>query len=330
MGSPPAFRFGAAYAFFLPVLVLAAGCSDPSGPDTPPATREGSIPEDAVKMTPEDDLFPPVLHSQEWLEPVPIPGPLNTAGVEDAPVVSADGSILYFFFTPDASVPAEEQLFDGVTGIWWCQAQGGSWTEPVRAVLASDISLDGPMSLQGDTLWFASIRQGCYMDDGDIFRAWMTPGGWNWMNAGELLNLHYNIGECAVTQDGSYMVCARGPEYGEYGGYDLWELNLSGAEWEPPANLGGDINSPADDGQPAISPDGSELFFTSASTYGYSGPSVFRSVRSGAEWSPPEEIVSNFCGDPAVDMHGNLYFTHVFADSTGQIIETDIYIAARN
>jgi hypothetical protein len=35
-------------------------------------TREEAIPDDAVKMTPETDLFPPQLHSDEYEEPVPI------------------------------------------------------------------------------------------------------------------------------------------------------------------------------------------------------------------------------------------------------------------
>ena len=45
-------------------------------------------------------------------------GPVNTAGAEDSPFVTPDGQTLYFFFTPDVRVPAEQQLLDGVTGIW--------------------------------------------------------------------------------------------------------------------------------------------------------------------------------------------------------------------
>ena len=41
--------------------------------------RLESIPNNAVKMTPEQDLYPPILHSDEFLEPVPMPWPINTA-----------------------------------------------------------------------------------------------------------------------------------------------------------------------------------------------------------------------------------------------------------
>ena len=41
--------------------------------------------------------------------------PVNTSGREDSPFLLPDGQTLYFFFTPDVSIPAEKQLFDGVT-----------------------------------------------------------------------------------------------------------------------------------------------------------------------------------------------------------------------
>jgi len=54
--------------------------------------RQSKIPENAVKATPETDLFPPQLHSNEYAEPVPMPGPVNTAGAEDSPFITPDGS----------------------------------------------------------------------------------------------------------------------------------------------------------------------------------------------------------------------------------------------
>jgi len=61
--------------------------------------RESKIPEDAVKVTPETDLFPPHLHSDKYAEPVPMPGPINTASGEDSPFITPDGSTFYFFFS---------------------------------------------------------------------------------------------------------------------------------------------------------------------------------------------------------------------------------------
>jgi len=54
-------------------LFIIWGCSDVKDPEAgEELTREGSIPEDAVKMTPELDVWPPVTHSSEWDQPVPM------------------------------------------------------------------------------------------------------------------------------------------------------------------------------------------------------------------------------------------------------------------
>ena len=68
------------------VALLLTACSSTEEPDPgPPPTRLEAIPEDAVKMTPETDHFPPRLVAGDFDLPVPLEGPVNTAGVEDAP-----------------------------------------------------------------------------------------------------------------------------------------------------------------------------------------------------------------------------------------------------
>ena len=314
-------------------LCFAAGCGNPAEGGAADG-RGGAIPEGATKITPETDLHPPVVQSGEWNDPVPIAGPVNTAGVEDAPVISSDGTDLYFFFTPDASAPAGEQLTDGYTGVWRCQVSGESWTEPQRVKLSDGLSLDAPMALRMDTLWFASIREGNYGEDGDIWKGWEEGEDWEWINAGELLNGEYDIGECcfASTQYPGMeegMICARSADFGEYGGYDLWRLERLESQWQPPENLGGVVNSSTDDGWPAAHPECDELYITRMSSdLGYPGPSIYRSQLTTAGWSEPIEIVSSYVGDAAVDAAGNLYFTHHYVDSTGSTIETDIYVCS--
>jgi hypothetical protein len=45
--------------------------------------------------------------------------------------------------------------------------------------------------------------------------------------------------------------------------------------------------------------------------------------------SEPEEIISNFAGDPGLDDEGNIYFTHHFFNEAMERIEADIYVAYR-
>ena len=105
--------------FLVFILILACEKNPTEAePTYPDVTREEKIPETAVKMSPETDPHPPVLHLDAWEDPVPLAGPVNTAGAEDSPFIPAGRDELYFFFTPDVRIPPEQQVLDDVTGIY--------------------------------------------------------------------------------------------------------------------------------------------------------------------------------------------------------------------
>ena len=60
-------------------LIILVACQAPA-PAVPLVSISDAIPSDAVKFTPEMDGTPPILHSEEWMQPVPLPGVLTTAG----------------------------------------------------------------------------------------------------------------------------------------------------------------------------------------------------------------------------------------------------------
>jgi hypothetical protein len=128
----------------------------------PDVTREEKIPQSAVKMTPDTDVYPPVLHLNDWETPVPLDGPVNTAGGEDSPFIPEDRDELYFFFTPDVSIPAEKQVLDQVTGIYLSRYINGSWQSPERIWLQDPgkLALDGAEFIQGNTMLFVTAREG--------------------------------------------------------------------------------------------------------------------------------------------------------------------------
>ncbi len=288
--------------------------------------REEAIPPDAVKGTPGNDRFPPVVHDDRWRQPVPMPGSVNTAGAEDAGFVTPDVNALYFFFTPDVDVPASEQVTDGVTGIWCAERTANGWTEPERVVLNDDLALDGAPFVLDDTLWFASFRAGNYRSDGDLWTAMRTGDAWlHWENAGRLLNEEYNVGEMHLTADGTTMYFHRSE--GGHGGLDIWTTELVNGAWTEPVNLGAPVNTPSQDSRPWVSADGSELWFTRSSGMGYPGPAIYRSVKTGGGWSQPEEIISNFAGEPCLDGQGNIYFVHHFYSDDMEMLEADIYVS---
>lgn len=316
--------------FSLCLAGLLAACQPQAG--TPEVRTRADGLSMAIKVDPADDSWPP-LAAAGWTEPAPMPGSVNTAGAEDSPFLSEDGRWFFFVFTPDASIPAQEQLFDGLTGIWVAQREGESWSEPQRVVLAEigEVVLDGCPTLAGNTLYFCSARTDNYRDV-DMFNAeWLGGKAEKWKNLGQQLNVDYGLGEMHVSADGRTIVFAS-QRPGGLGGYDLWTIEWDGQSWGAPFNLGAPVNTAGDENRPYLSSDGQELWYDGPSRLGYPGPAIFRSRRQpGGGWGEPEEIVSQFAGEPNLSADGStLYFVHHYVDSqSGAIIEADIYVSYR-
>jgi len=301
------------------LALLCLACLDNSAPA--PATSRYELIKTA-KVLPETDQYPPILHSPEYAQPVPLDGLVNSAGLEDAPFITPDGKTLFLFFTPDAEKPAGDQVNDGVTGIYVAQKVSGEWGEAHRIQLGNGQALDGCPSFHGNTLWFCSIRAGNHRDI-DIWTAELDGENWEEPeNAGQSLNAILQVGELHLSADGGSIYYHRPGDSGT--GYDLWTAEQTGQGWGNPQPVS-PLNTELDDSRPALTPGGDELWFTRT----YQGtPAIYRSVWSGTEWGEPELIISQFAGEPSLDALGNIYFTHHFFRD-GKMIEADIYIAIK-
>jgi hypothetical protein len=303
------------------LCTLLCGCTQTSVEI--PVDRQQVIPADAVKISPAEDAFPPVLHSQEFDVPIPLPEAVNTAGAEDSPFVTPDGQTLFFFFTPDTSIPAEQQVLDRVTGIYVSRRENGVLA-PARRILLQDrgrLALDGCPFFQGDTLWFCSAREG--YTGVHLFTAQRQESGWtNWQYTGDRIR-DYEVGEMHLTADGKEMYF-HSSRVGVKGGLDLWVTRLDGNGWQDPVNVAV-VNTPSDEGWPFVTEDGRELWFTRI----YQGsPAIFRSEQMANGWGEPVLILSSFAAEPTLDLQGNLYFAHHFIQN-GTLVEADIYYARR-
>lgn len=281
-------------------------------------TRKESIPPDAVKMTPETDLYPPVMHSDEWNMPVPMDTVINTAGGEDSPFIPVDRDELYFFFTPDVSVPAEKQVIDGVSGIYVSEYLNNEW-QPAKKVILQEqgkLALDGAEFVWGDTMLFVSAREG--YTGLHWFSAEFIEGRWsNWQLSD--FNPDYEVGELHINHNELYYHSSR---TGGKGQYDIWKLTRINGEWLNPVNVQA-VNTAELEGWPYLTADGNELWFTRI----YMGsPAIYRSLKLSGEWQPPELIISQFAGEPTLDKDGNIYFVHHFYKND-VMIEADIYVA---
>ena len=278
----------APFVIFL-TMILLFGCIGGKGENpgnTATLKREGSIPGNAIKMFPAIDIYPPILNSSEWHDPIPLGAPVNTAGAEDSPFITPDGKTLYFFFTPDPNIPAEQQLFDNVTGIWVSDKQSnGSWSEPERVVLQEKgkLALDGCEFVQGNLMWFCSAREG--YSGVSLFTAKRMNGKWQDVQyAGDKIMKEYEVGEMHISANGSELYFHSGRTGGK-GGLDIWMSKMDESkEWQEPVNIA-IVNTADNEGWPYLSSDGSELWFTRF----YSGsPAIFRSIRINGTFSEPE------------------------------------------
>jgi hypothetical protein len=307
-------------AFWVVFTLLMGGCGQPTKvlEVASPIPRETKISPNAVKVNPATDDHPPQVLTLDYEQPIPVPGSVNTAGAEDSPFITPDGNTLYFFFTPDANLPAEKQLFDGVTGLYVSNKVDDRWGSPERIILQDKgrLALDGCEFVQGDIMWFCSAREG--YEGIHWFTAEYTDGRWQkWSNAD--FDPDFKVGELHITSDGNQLYFAS-DRPGSKGGLDVWVSNRANGEWGEPVNVA-IVNTPDNEGWPAISPDGMELWF-------YRNYAIWRSKSVGGEWQIAEQIASPMAGEPALDSAGNLYFVHHFYQN-GSLVEADIYIARK-
>lgn len=303
---------------------------EPDEPETPEeepeqepaADRFSLIPADAVKVIPETDPYPPVLHSPLWEEPVPMPYPINTNGAEDSPFITPSGDEFYFFFTPDPSLPAEQQIFDGVTGIWYSKKAEGVWGEAKKIVLIEEgVSLDGCQWVGDGEIWFCSVRLD-NMREIDLWMADVQDGdASNIRHGGERLNVEVGVGEFHVTADGSE-IYFHSDMPGGVGGRDIWVTRLVDGQWSDPENVVA-VNTEGSDSLPYLTEDKSQLWFTRW-YMGY--PAIYMSRWVDGGWSEPEMIISQFAAEPTLDAEGNIYFAHHFVWD-GAMLDADIYVA---
>lgn len=302
------------YFFVFLLVVFIIGCSE----EASFVSRESAIPKDKVKITTDMDLYPPVLQSNEFEEPVPLEV-VNTAGAEDSPFIPADLDEIYFFFTPDVMVPVEEQVLDKVTGIYVSKRRGGVYQKPERIFLQDPgkLALDGCQFVSGNKMLFCSAREG-YEGLG-WFEAEYSDG-WKFKGILEFPE-EYGVGELHVYDNKVYY---HSELDGGKGGLDIWMIEEKDGSYSSPVNIEA-VNSEDSEGWPYISNDGQELWFNRW----YEGtPASFRSKKIGGKWQAPELIVSSFAGEPTLDKEGNLYFVHHFYEF-GEMREADIYVAKR-
>jgi hypothetical protein len=198
-----------------------------------------------------------------WGEPVNLGPSVNTSAGECDPAISPDGLELYFTLYGESPSYA----------IWMCSrpSKDAPWSYP--EVLGPPVGEYGAycpeVSADGLSLYFGSPDRpgGCGSRDIWVSNRAETSDPWSEpINLGPIVNSGYFDSYPSISSDGlALFFCSDRP--GGYGTGDIWVTTrpTKDAEWGIPVNYPG-LNQARDDWSPAISPDGSVLYFESIYT----------------------------------------------------------------
>jgi hypothetical protein len=129
--------------------------------------------------------------------------------------------------------------------------------------LAAADSLVRPQLAEGGrAIYFTRQRPG---GDADIYRSEFD--GERWLPAEPVAAINSPGGDYGpfISADGRTLLLSS-DRAGGFGGYDLYVARRADGGWSEPENLGPLVNSPAHEYDPALSPDGRRLFFSSNRT----------------------------------------------------------------
>jgi WD40-like Beta Propeller Repeat len=151
------------------------------------------------------------------------------------------------------------------------------------------------ITADGNTMYFTSRREGStgamrdpsgqYFED--IYMAKRVDEIWsNATNVGAPLNTFVQDATVGLNPDGSSMIIYRTAQNLTSG--DLYECNRHSGLWQPPTKMTDRINSEFHEPSATISPDGTEIYFTSDREGGQGGRDIYR-IRKlpNDQWSLP-------------------------------------------
>ncbi len=260
---------------------------------------------------------------------------VNSSYVEHSPIISPDGKRLYF---SRKYHPENVGGVDDPEDIWvseWDEEKG-DWKPAVN--VGPPLNTQGPnfissISSEGDgkDMFVLGNRYGKKgrMYTG-ISMAYLENGEFTKPESIEVEN-EYNYSPKAdfFLAPGGQALIQSVERDDSYGGRDLYISFKRGNTWSEPKNLGGDINTAADEAAPFMAEDLKTLYFSSSGYSGYGGMDIYVSRKldeTWEKWSIPDNLGTGINSDSddqyfSIPSSGtNLYFTRGNVDD-----DTDIY-----
>lgn len=274
----------------------------------------------------------------EWLSPVNLGAPVNTASNDFGPALSRDRLSLFF--------NSDRQGGMGGQDIWVSQraSEEDAWGEPVNLGPPVNTAFGETVpsfSRDGHSMFFNSNRPGGSGDSdiwiaqrvhtGDDF-AWDDP-----VNAGPGINsASFDAGASYLENEdaGTPLLYFQSDRPGGLGSNDIYvSTQAADGSWEPATHVA-ELSSPQSDQRPNVRFDGLEIFLFS-SRPGGAGPSdIWVSTRQTTvdNWSPPVNLggaVNSTSAEFQTSISSDRE-TLVFASNrTGGLGGVDLYVTTR-
>lgn len=257
---------------------------------------------------------------------------LNTPFPEYAPVINADGSVMYFTSRRPVTEKEKKKGIIGLENIYFSSfnRETGKWSEAL--MLPAPVNFPGrfnsavALSNDGQRLFI-------YRDDkfgnGDIYESVLQGNIWSEPQPlPEPVNSKYHEASVTLSPDGNtlYFVSNRP---GGKGGKDIWYCTKTKeGKWSEAKNLGSTVNSNKDEEGVFMHPDGKTLYFSSRGHKGMGGYDIFYARLENGKWTEPVNLgpAINTPNDDVyfvVEANGQTaYYASVREDGMG---EKDIY-----
>ena len=231
-----------------------------------------------------------------------VPGDVNTEFNEYAPVLTQNGTVLYFAArksntTGGIKNPDDEQFFEDVYRAKW-NAQFKMWDSITNKIdklngqgfeTFTYVNEEGTHALL--TLNTTQTDLESQTKSSDICEVDFKAGKWSKPKIinNKSINTSYYDGSATMTADGSMMIFVS-DRNGETSSMDLFIVRKEGKKWGEAIPMPAHVNSLRRETTPFLTPDGKFLFFSSDGHKGMGGYDVYVTQNTGGSWSKPVNI----------------------------------------
>jgi tetratricopeptide (TPR) repeat protein len=261
---------------------------------------------------------------------------INTPDPEYAPIISPDGSSIFFTSRRIWKEDTYKEYLEDFTNfstedIYVSYKKGpGQWTTPKRLPFCRLDRNEATVAVSSDerTMYIYADNA---KDGGNLYEVDLSKDRLDTLDLIKTEGVNTKDWDSHIfySEDNTIAIFAS-DRAGGYGGRDLYRMiKLPDGTWSLPKNMGPVINSPYDEDAPFLSIDKKQLYFSSNSDKSMGGFDIFVSLKvSDNDWSSPVNL-----GYPINSTKDDIYFTttadgllgYLSSNRNGVKGETDIF-----